>query len=155
MTNVASKEEVHYFSREASVFPPLHAESQSCQSGDGRNEVRSTNGRREGAAAAARVTFHQATRFSATTAASGTRAGGRDPAELIWLFHGCAAVWLLEEEPRSFWTVSLNAASLPVMERCSRTPRDGRKVAERGLIGMGRGGGVCADVSGAVRVCVS
>lgn len=60
--------------------------------------------------------------------------GGRDAVELIRFFRGCAAVWLSKEEPRSFWTVSLNAASLPVMERCSRTRWDGREVAGRRLI---------------------
>lgn len=112
-----------------------------------------------GAAAAVRVTSHQATRCSAATATSGTQAGGRDPAELIWFFHGCVAVWLSEEEPRSFWTVSLNAASLPVMERCSRTPWDWREVAGWRLISMeGRKQeetGVFAQMSAVAYVFVS
>lgn len=117
--------------------------------------------RRGGAAAVARVTFHQATRFSAATAASGTRAGGRArpsrahlalPRLRVRLAVGGRVPIILDSIIKCCVITRYGALLLHPMGR----ERGGWAGVDR-YAGMGaRGdGGVCADVSGAVRVCVS
>ncbi len=79
------------------------------------------------------------------------------PSQAYLALHGCAASMQssrnCRQRPGSFWTVSLNAMSLPVMEQCSHSlllPWDG----EAHLIGMEKCVFACMSVHVGVARCV-
>lgn len=164
MTNVASKEGVHYFSRKGSVFPPPHAKSQGCQSGDGRNEVRSTNGKREdekrGHGSSGACHIPSSDKIQRCHGRVGDPGGQAKPSRahlaLPWLCGrlavGGGAPIILDS------IIKCRVITRYGVLLLHPTGREGG-----GWVGVDRyggghargDGGVCADVSGAVRVCVS
>lgn len=165
MINVAPKEGAPYFLRGNLLFPAAARQepNMSVRRWKKRGEEHKwkERGREEGAQQQRRVS-HLIKRQDA--ALPRPRRGPRRAGETQPSSSGSSTAvrpsGCRRKRPRSFWTVSLNAASLPVMERCScaLTGREGGGGARDDRYGgeeARRDWGVCADVSGAVRIGVS